>query len=105
MDILIRSRCGPAELMHRIQEGVDRESFSLSLSGYAGRKALLGTFSEERFRLQVRRYYNNAFAPLFYGEVRPHEAGAEVSGSFQPHPAAKVFSRILLGGALVGPGS
>jgi hypothetical protein len=102
MDILIRSRCRPAELMHRIEVGVDRERFSLwSLSGYAGGKALLGKFSEDRFRLQVRRSYKNSFAPFFYGEVRSHDDGAEVSGSFRLHPFTRVFTGIWLGGALL----
>jgi hypothetical protein len=76
MDILIRSRCHPAELMRRIEEGVDRERFSLwSLSGYAGGKALLGKFSEDRFRLRhsariARSRFRNAVA---WALARPRE--------------------------------
>jgi hypothetical protein len=105
MDILIRSRCCPGELMHRIEEGVDRERFSLwSLSGYAGGNALLGKFSDDRFRLQVRRSYKNSFAPFFYGQVLPHDDGAEVSGSFRLHPFTREFMGIWFGGTLLGAG-
>jgi hypothetical protein len=91
--------------MHRIEAGVDPERFSLwALSGYAGGKALLGKFSEDRFRLRVRRSYKNSFAPLFYGEIQSHDEGAQISGSFRLHPFTRVFTGIWLGGALLGAG-
>lgn len=73
-----------------------------SMSGHAGERTILGKFDGNRFRLQMRRFYRNSFAPFFYGEVRAIDSGSELSGDFKLHPFVRVFFGIWMTGATLG---
>ena len=89
--------------MHRMQQGVDRPHPTLwSLSGPAGVKPMLGTFGDGQFLLLRRRY--GSLTPFFYGEVRPHPGGSEVTGTLTFHPFWQLVPFLWLGGALVAAG-
>jgi uncharacterized RDD family membrane protein YckC len=72
------------------------------MSGLGGGRPITGKFNRDRLRLQKRRFYNNSFAPFFYGEVRPTDAGSELVGEFKLHPFVRVFMGIWFTGAMLG---
>ena len=99
----LRSTLPPEDLLRRIRSGCDEERFSLwSMSGHAGERTIIGKFDGDRFRLQMRRFYRNSFAPFFYGEVRAIDSGSELSGDFKLHPFVRIFFGIWMTGATLG---
>jgi hypothetical protein len=75
----------------RLLSSVDIERLSLSMSGYAGSKDMLGKIQGNKFRLQKRRNYRNSFAPFFYGQLTNDGVDTLIVGEFRIHPAAKAF--------------
>ena len=78
----------------RLLASVDVERFSLSMSGYAGSKDMLGKIQGNKFRLQKRRNYRNSFAPFFYGQFTNDGADTLIVGEFRMHPATRVFMAV-----------
>lgn len=80
------------ECRSRLESAVDAERFAFPWS-YTGSRAILGKIRQTSFRLQVRRSYQNSFAPFFYGEFKPVNNGTLVEGEFKMHPSTRVFIR------------
>jgi hypothetical protein len=56
----------------------------------------------QRFRLRQQRWYGNAFAPFFHGELSPKAGGTEISGEFRMLPFVIPFMAVWFGGAILG---
>ena len=78
----------------RLLASVDVEKFSLSMSGFAGSKDMLGKIQGNKFRIQKRRDYRNSFAPFFYGQLTNDGADTLIEGEFRMHPVAKAFMAV-----------
>jgi hypothetical protein len=90
-----------------LRQTIDEERITLfSLSGYKGKRPLLGKVGDHTFRLQKRRYYKNSFAPFCYGEFEPEAGGTRIEAHFDMSRWVRYFMQfwmavvILLGGAV-----
>jgi hypothetical protein len=90
------------ECRRRLIESIDEKHFAIfSPSGYKGSKPVIGWLEGYKFLLQKRRYWNNAFAPQFHGNLLPEGKGSQIEGSFDTPRIAKIFIRIWLVGAIL----
>ena len=96
-EFIFHSPLAPAEAMEALRSAVDEERWGFSLSGYRGDLPVLGKFSEEKFRLRKRIYYNNGFARLFYGRPIPESGGTRVEGHFAMNSLTRVFMSFWFG--------
>ena len=67
-----------------------------SLSGYKGKKPILGKIAGNQFRLHKRRYWHNSFGPALFGRVMPDGRGTLIEAYWEVWKAVRVFMRIWL---------
>jgi|HubBroStandDraft_6_1064221.scaffolds.fasta_scaffold113318_2 hypothetical protein len=88
--------------VRRLDDSIDPwHRTPLSFSGFEGSKPVLGWINGYEFRLRKRRYYNNGFAPEFYGNLKANGRGTIVEGYFDMARVTKWGVRIWLGGAIL----
>lgn len=81
--IVLLSCLPPNQVLERLRECVDEESFSLfSFSGYDGNNPVLGRFDDDSFRLRKRIYYRNSFEILFFARIEFRDGGSAIVGHF-----------------------
>jgi hypothetical protein len=83
----------PDECRQRLLTRLSREKSCIASSLNRKDQKLSGGFT---FSLRKINDYNNAFAPRFYGTVRPHKNGSIVTGRFRMHLLARAFSLISI---------
>src|SRR5712692_1652178 len=82
------------ECQRHLTEAVDFPRRTLfSLSGYQGRKRVLGWVDNHEFELHKRKYYRNDFAPVFLGALSPESHGTRIEGYFDCPRWIKIFWR------------
>jgi hypothetical protein len=86
----LRTKLSIAECRARLGAATDLGGMALSWDA-TGPGAVVGEFRGEAFRLHTRKYYQNAFAPFFYGRLSAIESGTVLEGSFRMHPFARLF--------------
>jgi hypothetical protein len=92
----------PEACVRRLDESIDPwHRTPLSFSGFEGSKPVIGWINGYEFRLRKRRYYNNGFAPEFYGNLKANGRGTVVEGYFDMARVTKAFMRIWLGGTIL----
>jgi hypothetical protein len=79
-----------AECRARLGSATDLGGMALSWDAQ-GPATVVGQFRGQMFRLHTRKYYQNAFAPFFYGQLSAADDGAVLEGSFRMHPFARLF--------------
>jgi hypothetical protein len=80
----------------------DAERRSLfSLSGYKGNRPVVGSVTDNTFKIQKRRYSRNDFAGRFYGRFEPEVGGTRIEGYFDSPEWTRWFMRIWLGMAIL----
>ncbi len=80
------------ECQRHLTEAVDFPRRTLfSLSGYQGRKRVLGWVDNHEFELSKRKYYHNAFAPVFFGSLSPQPRGTRIEGHFDSPRWIRIF--------------
>jgi hypothetical protein len=96
--IALRTDLSVEECLRRLREGSDIGQRTIfSFSGYKGSKPVLSKFNGNEFKLSKRRYYNNSFAPFFFGTLSREERGTHVEGRFGMDPFVKFFMVVWLG--------
>ena len=92
---VLHSALTPESLAEVLQHSIDPERRTFfSLSGYRGDRPLLGEVGVNTFRVQMRRYSRNDFAPHFYARFGPEKDGARIEGYFDTRPWMKYFIRV-----------
>jgi hypothetical protein len=86
----LHSKISIAECRARLGSATDLGGMALSWDS-EGPGSVMGEFRGQAFRLHTRKYYQNAFAPFFYGRLSADEGGAGLEGSFRMHPFARLF--------------
>lgn len=100
--ITLRTNLSVAECLRQLRDETDAAQRTIfALSGYRGSKTVLCTFDGAEFRLRKRRYYNNSFAPIFFGTLEPQSRGTLVRGYFDMDPWTKLFMKVWLGGVIL----
>jgi len=105
----LRSKLSVAECRARLASATDLRGFALSWDAN-GPEAVLGEFHGNVFRMHTRKYYDNSFAPFFYGKLQAAENGSMLEGCFRLHPILRLFTLfwysfilIFAAGALIVP--
>jgi hypothetical protein len=105
----LRSKLSVAECRARLGSATDLRGFALSWDA-DGPEKVVGEFRGSVFRLHTRKYYDNSFAPFFYGELQSAEGGSILEGCFRLHPFVRLFTLfwysfilIFAAGALIVP--
>jgi hypothetical protein len=80
-----------AECHTRLGSATDLRGFALSWDAN-GPEKVVGEFRGSVFRLHTRKYYDNSFAPFFYGELQAGEEGSILEGRFRLHPFVRLFT-------------
>jgi hypothetical protein len=92
----------PEACIRRLDSSIDAwHRTPLSFSGFEGSKPVIGWINGYEFRLRKRRYYNNGFAPEFYGYLKANGRGTVVEGYFDMARVTKAFMRIWLAGVIL----
>lgn len=100
--VALRTDLSVEECLRRLSEASDiGERTIFSFSGYKGSKPVLSKFNGNKFKLWKRRYYNNSFAPFFFGNLSREERGTRVEGRFGMDPYVKGFMIVWLSLAIV----
>ena len=86
----LHSNISIAECRTRLGSATDLGGMALSWDA-EGPGAVVGEFRGQAFRLHTRKYYQNAFAPFFYGRLSTADKGADLEGRFRMHPFARLF--------------
>jgi hypothetical protein len=90
--IVLHSSLTPIAVAHALRSSIDEEHWTLfSLSGYQGARRLLGEVGEDTFRVQKRKYYQNAFARQFYARFAPEPGGTRIEGYFDMRRSVRYF--------------
>ena len=103
-DLVLHSDYSPGECAVRLAEQIDVDRLTLfSLSGYQGKKTILGRIAGNEFRLHKRRYWHNSFGPVLYGRLAADERGTTIEAYWDILRSARVSMRIwLIFAALLG---
>jgi len=80
-----------AECRARLGSATDLRGFALSWNA-DGPGAVVGEFRGPVFRLHTRKYYDNSFAPFFYGKLQAAGQGTILEGRFRMHPIVRLFT-------------
>jgi hypothetical protein len=81
-----------AECLRRLGDAADPPKLTFfSRSGYKGSKPAMAKLDGTKIKLWKRRYYNNSFAPFFFGTIIPDGVGARIEGHFGMDPWVKGF--------------
>jgi hypothetical protein len=86
----LHSKISIAECRTRLGSATDLGGMALSWDA-EGPSVVMGEFRGQAFRLHTRKYYQNAFAPFFYGRLSAADGGAGLEGNFRMHPFARLF--------------
>jgi len=101
-EVALHSAIAPAMVAAALRRSIDEERRTIfSLSGYKGDRTVLGSVSENTFRLQRRRYWRNDFGPHFYGRFHSEPGGTKIEGYFDSSSWVKTFMRFWLGGVVL----
>jgi hypothetical protein len=96
-DIALHSDYSPGECLAKLAVQIDVDRLTLfSLSGYQGKKPILGRIVGNEFRLHKRRYWHNSFGPVFYGRVAGDGRGTTVEGYWDNIAWDRISMRIWL---------
>jgi hypothetical protein len=86
----LRTKLSIAECRSRLGSATDLGGMALSWdSAIPG--AVVGEFRGQVFRLHTPKYYKNAFAPFFYGQLSAADGGTTLEGNFRMHPFVRLF--------------
>jgi hypothetical protein len=104
VDLVFHSDYSPEDCVNKLMEEIDPEQRTVfSLSGYRGKKPVLGSISANEFRLHKRRYWHNDFGPVFYGSITPYGRGSCIEGYWGMPRWTRLFMRVwLMGVAVLG---
>ena len=84
VDIALHSDYSPETCIAKLAEQVDLDVPTLfSLSGYKGKKPILGKIAGKEFRLHKRRYWHNSFGPVLFGRVIPDGCGTLIEAYWE----------------------
>ncbi len=98
----MHSALSPDALGEAIRRAIDPEHRTLfSLSGYEGKRLMLGEVRTNTFILQKRRISRNDFAGHFYGTIEPEPSGAKIEGHFAAPRWARYFMRLWIALAVI----
>jgi hypothetical protein len=86
----LRTKLSIAECRKRLGSGIDLGGMALSWDA-AVPGAVVGEFRGQAFRLHTPKYYRNAFAPFFYGQLSSVDGGTMLEGTFRMHPFVRLF--------------
>jgi hypothetical protein len=86
-----KTRMPIAECRSRLASATDLRGLALSWDA-EGPGTVVGEFRGRAFRLHTKRYYDNAFAPFFYGTLIGLEDGTMLEGRFKMHPFIRLFT-------------
>jgi hypothetical protein len=105
----MRTKLSIADCRTRLGSATDLGGLALSWDA-AAPGAVLGEFRGSVFRLHTKKYYNNSFAPFFYGKMTESDGGTVLEGGFRLHPFVRLFMLfwfsflvIFAAGALIVP--
>jgi hypothetical protein len=103
-DLTLHSEYSPGECLAKLAEQIDVDRLTLfSLSGYQGKKPILGRIAGNEFRLHKRRYWHNSFGPVLYGRVASDGRGTTIEAYWDMLRATRISMRIwLIFAALIG---
>jgi hypothetical protein len=104
IDLVLHSDYSSAECLAKLAERIDIDRLTLfSLSGYPGKKPILGRIAGNEFRLHKRRYWHNSFGPVLYGRVASDGRGTIIEVYWDMLRATRISMRIWLTfAALIG---
>jgi hypothetical protein len=95
--LVFHSALTPAVLRDTLSRTIDQEQWTLfSLSGFRGKRPLLGEVGEDTFRLRKRLNYRNDFARWFYARFIPEQGGTRIEACFETHRFTRYFMRVWL---------
>ena len=86
----LRTKLFMADCRTRLGSGTDLGGMALSWDAVAP-GAVVGEFRGPVFRLHTKKYYDNSFAPFFYGKLTEADGGAVLEGEFRMHPFIRLF--------------
>jgi len=97
LDILLHSDYSPEMCLARLAEQIDVDDRTLfSLSGYKGRRAVVGRIEGSDFRLHKRRYWHNSFGPVLFGRMMPDGRGTRIEAFWDVWRSVRIFVRVWI---------
>lgn len=90
----------PDDLTNRLRKAVDPETW-LAPWWDGGSRPYIGSVDRGSFRIQIRRGYQNSFAPVLFGRVEAHSGGSLVHVRLGLHPIVGPFMLLWLVAAAV----
>jgi hypothetical protein len=96
-DIALHSDYSTGECLAKLAEQIDVDRLTLfSLSGYQGKKPILGRIVGNEFRLHKRRYWHNSFGPVLYGRMVGEGQGTTIEAYWDMLRGTRISMRIWL---------
>jgi hypothetical protein len=97
LDVVLHSDYSPGECLAKLAEQIDVDRLTLfSLSGYQGKKPILGRIVGNEFRLHKRRYWHNSFGPVLYGRLSGDGPGTTIEAYWDMLRGTRISMRIWL---------
>jgi hypothetical protein len=90
------SKLDRAEVLRRLQAGVDSEWT------FGGAKGFVGRVGDDGFRLRARIGYRNSFQTFMFGTVQSEGRGTKIVARTGMHPFAAIFMTLWLSVVAIG---
>ncbi|HEY3861002.1 MAG TPA: hypothetical protein VGO59_03870 [Verrucomicrobiae bacterium] len=90
----LRTKLSLADCQSRLGSSTDLRGLALSWDSDPG--AVMGEFRGTAFRLHTRKYYQNPFAPFFYGNLTEADGGVVLEGIFRMNPLVRLLTLFWL---------
>jgi len=102
-ELLLRTNLPLFECAHRLRSAVDEPRWALlSLSGYAGSKAVIGTVDATEARLQRRSRLRHPWEAVFlHARLVPDHSGTRIEGRFRRRRSQVIFMGLWTAFAIV----
>ena len=102
-EFLLRTNLTLFECAHRLRSAVDEPRWALlSLSGYAGSKAVIGTVEATEVRLQRRSRLRHPWEAVFLdARLVPDHSGTRIEGRFRRRRSQAIFMGLWTAFAIV----
>lgn len=85
----LRTKLSLEDCKARLRSATDLRGLALSWDAKTP-GTVVGEFRGSAFRLHTMKYYNNPFAPLFYGNLTDGDGGAILEGRFRMNPLVRL---------------
>lgn len=102
LDIILHSDYPPETCLAKLSEQIDLDERTLfSLSGFKGKRPILGRIEGNDFRLFERRYWHNSFGPVLFGRMTADGRDTLIEAYWEMWKPVRVYMRVWLAFAVL----